>query len=82
MDTFLKRNKEMFEIERKHKRIIKYPESYSVPLSKSSLEYFVYTKIVDSKNGFYILVDSDKLLPMINKMEEDLSSQLIINLLN
>lgn len=82
MDTFLKRNREMFEKERKLKRIIKYSESYSVPLSKSSLEYYVHTNIVESKNGFYILTDAEKLLPVINKMEEDLSSQLIINLLN
>jgi glycerol-3-phosphate O-acyltransferase len=82
MDTFLKRNKDMFEAERKLKRIIKYSESYSVPLSKSSLEYYVHTKIVESKNGFYLLADSEKLLTMVNKMEKDLSSQLIINLLN
>lgn len=80
-DTFLKRNKDMFESERKLKRIIKYSESYSVPLSKSSLEYYVHTKMVDTKNGIYTLVDEEKLLPIINKMEEDLSSQLIVNLL-
>jgi hypothetical protein len=82
MDTFLKRYKEMFETERKLKRIIKYSESYSVPLSRSSLEYYIHTKIVESKNGFYILINEEKLWPIINKMEEDLSSQLMLNVLN
>jgi glycerol-3-phosphate O-acyltransferase len=82
MDTFLKRNKEMYENERKLKRIIKYFESYSVPLSRSSLEYYIHTKIVDSKSGFYMLASNEKLMPIIKKMEEDLSSQLVINLLN
>jgi glycerol-3-phosphate O-acyltransferase len=81
LDTYLKRNKEMFEAEKKLKRFIKYSESYSVPLSKSSLTYYVYTKMVENRNGIYVLSDKEKLLPIINKMEQDLSSQLIVNLL-
>lgn len=82
MDTFLKKYKEVFESERKLKRIIKYAESYSVPLSKSSLQYFVHTGIVASNSGYYAVSDADKLSEILTKLESDLSSQLSINLLN
>ena len=82
METFLKKYKEVFESERKLKRIIKYAESYSVPLSKSSLQYFVHTGIVASNSGYYAVTDSQKLAEVLTKVESDLSSQLSINLLN
>jgi glycerol-3-phosphate O-acyltransferase len=82
METYLKKYKETFEAERKLQRIIKYSESYSVPLSRSSLEYYVHTKILESKNGFFVLNNAEKLNQIVDKMEEDLSSPSMINLLN
>jgi glycerol-3-phosphate O-acyltransferase len=82
MDTYLKRYKEVFESERKLRRIIRYAESYSVPLSKSSLQYFVHAKIVESNAGYYSVSDNDKLGEMLAKIESDLTAQLSINLLN
>lgn len=82
METFLKKYKDVFESERKLKRIIKYAESYSVPLSKSSLQYFIHANIVESKGGFYALNDHDKLCEVLAKVESDLTGQLSINLLN
>jgi glycerol-3-phosphate O-acyltransferase len=81
MDTFLKRYKEVFESERKLRRIIKYAESYSVSLSKSSLQYFVHAKIVESNQGFFAVSDKDKLDEFVTKIEADLMGQLSINLL-
>ena len=82
METFLKRYKEVFESEKKLRRIIKYTESYSVPLSKSSLQYFIHAKIVDSNAGFYTVADHSKLSEALAKVESDLEGQLSINLLN
>ncbi|MBC7430379.1 MAG: 1-acyl-sn-glycerol-3-phosphate acyltransferase [Bacteriovorax sp.] len=82
MDTFLKKYKEVFESERKLKRIIKYAESYSVPLSKSSLQYFIHTGIVASNSGYYTVADVQKLNDLLVKVESDLTGQLSINLLN
>jgi glycerol-3-phosphate O-acyltransferase len=82
METYLKRYKEIFESERKLKRIIKYAESYSVPLSKSSLQYFIHAGVTEMKNGFYTTEESEKLNDMLKKIESDLSGQLTINLLN
>lgn len=82
METFLKRYKEVFESERKLKRIIKYAESYSVPLSKSSLQYYIHTGVVASNSGYYAISDSTKLAETLAKVESDLTSQLSINLLS
>lgn len=82
METFLKRYKEVFESERKLKRIIKYAESYSIPLSKSSLQYFVHSGVVASNSGYYAVTDTQKLHDVLVKIEADLSGQLSVNLLN
>ena len=82
METFLKRYKEVFESEKKLRRIIKYAESYSVPLSKSSLLYFTHIQIVDSRQGFYQVSDFEKLDHVLAKLESDLSGSLSISLLN
>jgi glycerol-3-phosphate O-acyltransferase len=82
MDTLLKRYKEVFDSEKKLRRIIKYAESYSIPLSKSSLQFFIHAKIVDSNAGFYVVSDQQKLIETLNKIESDLQGQLTLNLLN
>ncbi len=81
MDTYTKKYKEIFEEERALRRIIKYPESYSLPLSKSCLQYYIHAKVVESKAGYYAVTDSDRLEEKIKTLEGDLSSQLTVNLL-
>jgi glycerol-3-phosphate O-acyltransferase len=81
MDTYLKRYKEVFESQKKLKRIIKYPESYSVPLSKSSLEYYIHQNLVESKSGYYYLNDFEKISELVSKLESDLAWQMSVNLI-
>ena len=81
-DTYSKKYKEVFENERKLKRVIKYAESYSVPLTRSSLQYYVNLGIVSSNNGYYTVDDLEKLNEAIVKFESDLSGQISINLLS
>jgi len=81
METFTKRYKEVFESERKLKRIIKYTESYSIPLSKSSLQYYVHSGVVASNSGYYAVTEPEKLSEVLHKIESDLSGQLSVNLL-
>jgi glycerol-3-phosphate O-acyltransferase len=82
IDTFIKRYKEVFESEKKLRRIIKYAESYSVPLSKSSFLYFTHMAIVDSKQGIYRVTDPIKLDHAIEMLESDLTGAFSISLLN
>ena len=81
METYIKRYKEVFESERKLKRIIKYAESYSVPLSKSSLQYFVHVQAAASNSGYYAVTDFHKCDEILSQLEANLSSHLSINLL-
>jgi hypothetical protein len=81
METYIKRYKEVFESERKLKRIIKYAESYSVPLSKSSLQYFVHVQVAASNSGYYAVTDIQKCDDILAQLESHLSSHLSINLL-
>lgn len=78
-ETFLKMNKDVFEAETKLGRLIKYPESYSVPLSKSALQYYIHMKLITPNNGFYIVGDAEKLNHVVEKFENDLSQELVIN---
>jgi glycerol-3-phosphate O-acyltransferase len=82
LDQYTKRYKEVFESEKKLKRIIKYPESYSVPLSKSSLEYYIHSQMILKENGLYVVSDLQKTSDLIQKLEADLSGHLSVNLLN
>lgn len=81
MDMYIKRYKEVFEAEKKLKRVIKYPESYSVPLSKSSLEYYIHSKLVEGNAGLYKTTDSTKLIEVISKIESDISGHVVKNLI-
>lgn len=82
MDLYTKKYKEVFETEKKLKRLIRYPESYSLPLSKSSLEYYIHSKIVEVDQGVYRVHSVDKLKENIAKMESDLTGQLSMKLMN
>ena len=64
-DKFLQVSKEVFEAERDHGRLIKYPESYSIPLIKNSLTYFENIKLVEREGGKYLVkseVEVDNLI--------------------
>ncbi len=82
LDTYTKKSKDVFEAEKKLKRVIKYPESFSIPLAKSSLQYFTHIKLVEQKAGFYVINDFEKLKASIESLEHDLTNQLILNVLN
>ena len=82
MDTYTKRTKDVFEAEKRLKRVIKYPESFSIPLSKSALQYYTHIKLVESRTGFYVVNDIEKLKSAVESFEHDLTNQLILNVLN
>lgn len=82
VETYLKECREVFEREKKLKRLIKYAESYSVTLSKSSLEYYTHIGVVAHNGNFYAVVDTAKLGELVLKLEEDLGRDLTVNLLN
>lgn len=81
-DTYTKKYKEVFESEKKLKRVIKYAESYSMPLTKSSLQYFINLGVVTSNNTYFYVADVEKLDAKLAKLESDLTGHISINLLS
>jgi len=80
-DKFLQVSKELFNLDLEHGRVVKYPESYAVPIVKDTLLYFLNQKVIekiDAKN--YQVVDGVKLENLIEKFMRDLSDQVAINL--
>jgi glycerol-3-phosphate O-acyltransferase len=81
LDTYTKRYKDIFEAQKKMKRVIKYPESYSLPLSKSSLEYYSHSKMITTSAGFYSVADINKIDAILAEIESGLMGQLSVNLI-
>jgi glycerol-3-phosphate O-acyltransferase len=61
-DVFLKDSKEIFNLELKHGRFIKYPESYAQPILKNSLDFFLNQKLLDKETGAGLKVVNAKLI--------------------
>ncbi len=73
--------KELFDLELEHGRVVKYPESFAVPIIKETLDYHMNNKIL-TRNGdrTFTVTDSEKLDEMIQKFIKDLNDQVAINL--
>lgn len=80
MEEFEKRLKLTFESERELDRVIKFPESYSLPLMRNSLKYFSQQQLVEQNGGVIKLIDPEVMDAMIQTLEEDLTEQLRFNL--
>lgn len=80
MEDFEKRLKQTFDSERKLDRIIKFPESFSLPLMKNSLKYFSQQQLLEQNGGLMKLLDPDVMDAMILSFEEDLSQHLRFSL--
>jgi glycerol-3-phosphate O-acyltransferase len=81
-ERFLNVSKELFDMEKEHGRVIKYPESYTVPKMKGTLDYLVNLKVLhwDEDAGLYQVIDMDKVNFLIEKFARDVNDQVSINL--
>jgi len=80
MEKFLQRSKEIFIAERKHGKLVKYPESFSIPLIKNSLTYFESIKLVEKIQGKYTLKNESEVDNLIAVYANYLSKLLTFNL--
>lgn len=82
IDQFLQVGKELFDMEKEHGRVIKYPESFTIPKMKATLNYLVNLTILsfneDSKK--YQVQDMEKVNFLIEKFARDVNDQVSINL--
>lgn len=80
-ERFIQVAKELFTLELEHGRVVKYPESFAVPIIKDTLIYHQNQKVVD-RNGdkTFKVIDQPKLDESIEKFIRDLNDQVTINL--
>jgi len=78
---FLEVSKELHNMELLHGRLVKYPESYLVPVLKDSLKYFLHDQILQvNDKGMYFIPKADSMDKYIEKFAKDINDQVVLNL--
>jgi glycerol-3-phosphate O-acyltransferase len=79
-DRYLQVSKELFDLEIDHGRVVKYPESFSVPKMQTVLKLFIDRKVVEKTEVGYKVIDKDQADELSEKFVSDLHDQLALNL--
>jgi glycerol-3-phosphate O-acyltransferase len=81
-DEYLSVSKELFQMEREHGRVVKYPESYTVPKMKTTLLFFESAGLISKSedNGKYSVENIAPVNDLIEKFAQDINDQVAINL--
>lgn len=80
-ERFVQVAKELFELELEHGRVVKYPESFAVPIIKETLDYHLNQKILErNEDRTFKVIDIPKLDASIDKFIRELNDQVSINL--
>lgn len=81
VERFIQVAKELFQLEIEHGRVIKYPESFAVPIIQETLVYHQSKKVIESnEDKTFRVIDLAKLDDSIEKFIRDLNDQVAINL--
>jgi glycerol-3-phosphate O-acyltransferase len=79
-EKFVRDAKAIFELERAYGRLIRYQESFSVPLLMNSLAYFEHLGVVERKPGGYMAQNPEQIAELMEKYAQDLTSLVTFNL--
>jgi len=80
-DKYLQVARELFTMELEHGRVIKYPESFTVPMMSDTLKYLENLAVITKdETGIYSVKDLELLNKLIEKFARDLNDQVSINL--
>jgi len=80
-DRFLSVSLELFGLELEHGRVIRYPETYSVPILRDTLDYMQGQSVIKRQDGGkFTVTDAALLDKLIEKFLRDLNDQVAINL--
>lgn len=81
LERFLQVTHELFSMELEHGRVVKYPEAYSVPIIKDTLDYLQNQEVLERVDGGkFRVTDVKKVDELIEKFLRDLNDQVAINL--
>ena len=78
--NFLKKALGVHRDEMAHGNVIKFPESYSQPLLKNSLRYFVNLGILKQNGALFQIIDKKLLEDVIVRYKSDLTGPVILNI--
>jgi len=80
-EKFLQVSKELFEMEMEHGKVVKYPESFSVPIMKNTLKYYEHLNIIERDDQCnIIIVNNEKVNQLTEKFARDVNDQVALNL--
>ncbi len=79
-ESHIKRAQEIFDEEKNIGRVIKYPESFSPPLCRSSLKYFTHKNLIENDGGSFKITNETKFDKIIIKYHKDLEDRLRFNI--
>lgn len=80
-ERFIQVAKELFDLELEHGRVVKYPESFAVPIIKETLDYHLNQKVLERNDDrTFKVIDIPKLDASIEKFIRELNDQVSINL--
>jgi hypothetical protein len=80
-ERFIQVAKELFDLELEHGRVVKYPESFAVPIIKETMDYHLNQKVIERNDDrTYKVIDIPKLDASIDKFIRELNDQVSINL--
>lgn len=79
-DQLLKKASELYRVQVKTDRFIRYPEGCSTPVMDNSIKYFENQNIITWKESTFRLSNSQKLNLMIENYENSLKDQLSFNI--
>lgn len=79
-NTFTTKAREIFELELDRAMVIKFQESFSLPLLKNGLKYFTGIEILSAKGDRYSVISGEKLDQLIADYKDDIESAQMINI--
>lgn len=80
MEDFTSTFSEVFENEKRVGRVIKFAESKSQPMAKSSFKFYQHRNVVENTGGQYIVKDLENLEELLNSFESELVEHLKFNM--
>lgn len=79
-EQFVQEARQIFIFEKDHGKLVKYPESFSIPLIKNSLSYFENMKLVERNGGKFTVKSETEVDNLIDLYGNYLSKLLTFNL--
>jgi len=79
-DDFMSKLEEVFDKEIQVARVIRFPESHNIELTKNAIKYFTHKGYITNEKGSFRITDSEGLNNYIVKLEAELMEQLKFNL--